>query len=396
MPAAAPAPPLRWWSHGWRYLTALLISLVVLGVMLETIPSYEANAHGLAPLDMLLGLAAFVAMGFRRRWPFAIALGLTAASAVAISVDGPWVVCTASMATHRKWWQMITVGVASVGAESAISALYPDPTEPVWQTLLLTIPTVAAIFAVGAYTGARRDLLASLRDRAETAEREQSARVAQARTAERSAIAREMHDVLAHRISLVAMHAGALVYRDDLTPAQTREAAQTIQATAHAALEDLRGVLGVLRSGAALDAAGVPDRPQPSLADLPDLVAELEATGSRVAVRDERAPGARAPATIERHAYRILQESCTNARKHAPGAPIAIRLAGGPGQELLLEVSNPMPAVPVPATPGAGLGLIGLAERAELIGGRLDHTHTRDDRFRVQAALPWPGEESTA
>lgn len=389
MPAAAPAPPLRWWSHGWRYLTALLISLVVLGVMLETIPSYEANAHGLAPLDMLLGLAAFVAMGFRRRWPFAIALGLTAASAVAISVDGPWVVCTASMATHRKWWQMISVGVASVGAESAISALYPDPTEPAWQTMLLTIPTVAAIFAVGAYTGARRDLLASLRDRAETAEREQSARVAQARTAERSAIAREMHDVLAHRLSLVALHAGALEVARDLPPDQVRESAALLRSTAHQALEELRDVIGVLREEPGREQPSTV--PQPTLADIPRLVEETRRSGAKIDFEMQVDGVAAAPGPLGRDAYRIVQEALTNINKHARGTLAQVRVAGAPNRGLHVCVRNP-PAVGTqdrPAPPGSGTGLLGLQERVTLANGVLVHGPDASGDFVVEADLPW-------
>ena len=101
--------------------------------------------------------------------------------------------------------------------------------------------------AVGLYIGARRELIATLRDRADRAEREQAMRVAQARTNERARIAREMHDVLAHRISLVAMHAGALGYRTDLSRDETKRAADVISQNAHQALVDLREILGVLR-----------------------------------------------------------------------------------------------------------------------------------------------------
>lgn len=391
---AVDAPPLRWWSQAWRYAAAVFLSLMAVGVVLETTPSYAANVHGLAPVDLLLGLLSLVLVGFRRRWPVAVALLLTLASAVAMSVAGPWALATVSLATHRRWGPMLTLAAATMVAEQVIATLYPDPTGPPWQGMLIGLLGTSVLLAVGAYTGARRELLASLRERAATAEREQSARVAQARTAERAAIAREMHDVLAHRISLLAMHAGALAYREDLTAEQTRATAETIQATAHAALSDLRGVLGVLRSGTALNPTGLPERPQPTLADLDDLVGELRAAGALVEIVDARPTDVDPPTPVARHAYRILQECCTNARKHAPGSPITITLAGRPGAELLLEVSNPAPPHAAPIVPGARLGLIGLAERAELVGGRLEHDHTRDDRFRVRAALPWPIEET--
>ena len=106
-----------------------------------------------------------------------------------------------------------------------------------------------AMLAVGAYIGSRRELLWTLRDRAERAEDEQALRVEQGRLNERHRIAREMHDVLAHRISLIAMHAGALAYRTDLTAEEMHETAELIQAKSHEALTDLRQVLGVLRDG---------------------------------------------------------------------------------------------------------------------------------------------------
>lgn len=395
MLTAAPPRSLRWWPPFWRYALMILISIVSVGAVMESVAEYRDNVHGLAPVDALLGVWALVIVGFRRRWPFAVALLVTAASAVAVSVSGPWVLAVASLATHRRWWQIAAVAGLTLAAENVQSALHPDPSGPRWLTAFMAFLVTGMLVAVGAYTGTRRDLLMSLRERAETAEREETARVAQARTAERAAIAREMHDVLAHRISLVAMHAGALAYRDDLTAEQTKHAAETIQSTAHAALSDLRGVLGVLRSGAALDATGLPERPQPSLDDLPELIRELEAAGSEIVVHDVLPPGARPPQAVGRHAYRILQESCTNASKHAPGEPITIVLGGRAGDELLLEVSNPLPRHALPAAPGSRLGLIGLAERADLAGGRLDHEHTRDDQFRVRAALPWPREEKT-
>ena len=138
----------------------------------------------------------------------------------------------------------------------------------------------------GLYIGSRRELLWTLRHRAERAEAEQELRVAQARTNERARIAREMHDVLAHRISQVSMHAGALAFREDLTPDEVRTSAAVIREKAHEALTDLRGVLGVLRG-----ADGEPAlAPQPTYADLGDLVEEAREGGLHV---DFRRPGQR-------------------------------------------------------------------------------------------------------
>ena len=140
------------------------------------------------------------------------------------------------------------------------------------------------MLAWGMYIGSRRELLWTLRDRAERAEAEQELRVEPGTANERARIAREMHDVLAHRISLIAMHAGALAYRTDLTAEEMRETAELIQAKSHEALTDLRQVLGVLRDD---DRRPAPSGPQPTFGDLPALV--LEARGGRHAVEyDDR------------------------------------------------------------------------------------------------------------
>ncbi len=214
--------------------------------------------------------------------------------------------------------------------------------------------------------------------------------MAQARANERARIAREMHDVLAHRMSLVAMHAGALAYRDDLSPEQTRQAAEVIQQGAHRALSDLREVLGLLRDADLAADADAPERPQPTLCDVPALVEEARATGTRVTLTDEVREPQQAPETAGRNAYRMIQEGLTNARKHAPHTPVAVQLSGGPGEDLRIEVRNPMPLQHwPPSAPGGGLGLVGLAERAALSGGRFEHG-PRANEFVLQAWLPWP------
>ena len=155
-----------------------------------------------------------------------------------------------------------------------------------------------------------------------TAEREQAARLDQARANERSRIAREMHDVLAHRISLVAMHAGAMTYRSDLSRDELLSSARVVQENAHQALTDLRDVLGVLRE--TTDPAAppaIPAAPQPVLADLPRLVAEAEAAGTPVQLVSGGLDLAGVPELVGRTAYRIIQEGLTNARKHASGCP---------------------------------------------------------------------------
>ena len=160
------------------------------------------------------------------------------------------------------------------------------------------------------------------------AEAEQELRVEQVRYAERTRIAREMHDVLAHRISLLSLHAGALEFRPDAPPEEVARAAAVIRASAHQALEDLRAVIGVLRDGADGEA---PQPPQPTLAALPGLLEESRAAGMLLHADVRLGDLAAVPDAIGRHALRIVQEALTNARKHATSAAVDLRRRGRAG-----------------------------------------------------------------
>jgi signal transduction histidine kinase len=201
-----------------------------------------------------------------------------------------------------------------------------------------------------------------------------------------------MHDVIAHRISLVSVHAGALEYNNDAAPAEVARSAAVIRASAHEALQDLRTILGVLRAGPVPDGPDEPDRPQPTLADLVRLVEESRQAGMKVTFQPLPQQPVPAPADVGRTAYRVVQEALTNARKHAPGTEVTVALSGAAGDGLSVEVSNPWPVGRelTAVIPGGGLGLAGLGERASVAGGRLDHGRTPDGGFRVRAWLPWP------
>ena len=218
--------------------------------------------------------------------------------------------------------------------------------------------------------------------------------MAEARTAERTRIAREMHDVLAHRLSLLATYAGALAYRPDAPPEQLSRAAEVIRGGAHQALDELREVIGVLRDDDRPDLIA-DSRPLPGLAALPGLVGESRAAGTPVELAgllaDEGRDAAVVPDALGRTVYRVVQEGLTNARKHAPGEPARVRLSlgEGPAAGLDLVIASRLPAGPVSgAPPGAGTGLIGLAERVELAGGRLE-AGRRGGEFVLRAWLPW-------
>ncbi|RLV50123.1 histidine kinase [Nocardioides mangrovicus] len=350
-------------------------------------PRETSHAHVFLAVDILIGVAAYVAMFYRRRWPLAVALAINAATLISGLAAGPAVLTAVSLATRRVYWQVVLVGV--VGAAAGFGYLYVEPGRgggPNWWVPLgFGIAVTIAMMAVGMYIGSRRELVFTLRERARQAEAQQELRVESARAAERERIAREMHDVLAHRISMVSMHAGALAFRQDLPAEQVRETAALIQTSAHQALTDLREVLGVLRE----DAEVRGDRPQPTLGDLPGLVAEARANGMCVDLAVEVDPTVPVPDQAGRTVYRVVQEGLTNARKHAAGVRVEVSVVGTAGDGVEVWVRNRRGFGQTPLAPGSGLGLVGLRERAELAGGRLDVDDDREG-FALHVWLPWP------
>lgn len=271
------------------------------------------------------------------------------------------VILTAYLARWRPLSQALLSGTAALLA-CAGEGFRGNWNQPVIvQATLLALGIVTAT-AVGHGIQQREKTLAAEAAREEAARRADEARLEQVRLAERERIAREMHDVVAHRISLVAMASGALAYRDNMTPTEIREAAQLINDNAKRSLNELRLVLGTLR-----DSGSAPAPPQPGIEQVPILVAEARQAGQHIGL-DVQADLAEVPSQVGRHGFHIVQESLTNARKHAPGAPVEVRVTGSRGEGLLIRVTNPLTGTP--RGPGSRLGLVGLAERMELIGGR--------------------------
>jgi signal transduction histidine kinase len=374
-------PPLRLWSHVWRVLLMLLISAAV------WLPAWEAETDAATwwwIVDVAIGLASYVVVFFRRRHPIAVAVVLGAVGAVSGTAAGPATLAAVSLATRRRWREIALIGSIYFAASQFFSTVTATNSDPVWLVMVANAVATSAMLGWGMYIGSRRELIWTLRNRAERAEEEQELRVAQARTNERARIAREMHDVLAHRISQISMYAGALAYREDLSAEEMRASAGVIRDRSHEALTDLRDVLGVLRD----ESGERRSTPQPTYADLPCLVAEAREAGLRVELEDlldESGPPI--PDAAGRTIYRIVQEGMTNARKHAPGALLTVRITGSPEDGIDVLLRNPLGFGPT-HTPGAGLGLIGLSERAELRGGRLDAG--RDgSTFVLHGWIPW-------
>jgi signal transduction histidine kinase len=384
-------PLVRRSVRDWLVDVALFLTAVGLGLALLTESTLRARppSDGVVFADLVVGSLGCLLLWGRRRRPVAVAVVLAVIGAFSAMSGVAVLIALFTVAVHRTWRTVVLVAAINMATFLVYDHFRPDPELPHPLTLALGAVLTAAVVAWGMFVRARRQLVVSLRDRAERAETEQRLRVDQARQLERTRIAREMHDVLAHRLSLLSMHAGALEYRPDAAPEEVARAAGVIRASARGALEDLREVIGVLRDTG--DGA-LSDRPQPTLGDLASLVAQSRAAGLRVRL-EQRVPDVAAiPAVTGRTAYRIVQEALTNVRKHAGGTVASVRVIADPATGIEVEVTNPAPlgADPGTALPGSGTGLIGLVERVGLAGGSLEHGWTADGEFRLRAWLPWP------
>ncbi|MEU7582900.1 histidine kinase [Streptomyces sp. NPDC041068] len=207
----------------------------------------------------------------------------------------------------------------------------------------------------------------------------------QAAEAERAAIARELHDIVSHSVSMIAVQAESATYTTPGLPPEARDGFQQIAGTARDSMAELRRLLGVLRTPQRDEAAAT--APQPTLDRLDELLAQHRAVGGSAELRitGERVPLA---AAWELSAYRIVQESLTNARKHAPGANALVEL-GYRADRLTLRVADDGPGPPRPGGGTSGHGLTGMRERAALVGGSLTAGAGREGGFAVEAELPW-------
>ena len=277
---------------------------------------------------------------------------------------------------HRGW--LIAACASMAVAFGLVAVLDPSIPALIWEYININVLLCAIVVLIGMSFGRRRVLLESLHDRAEALEREQAAVVAQTQLAERTRIAREMHDTLSHRLALISLHAGGLSVHPD-KPEVIEETARVIQEAAHAASNELRAVLTVLRD----DQHDV--RLDVSLADLADAV-RLPGVDVRLTV-DEGVAGrlGEVAPSASRALARVVTEGIANAVKHAPGRPIAVRVAGTPGERASVRVTNPLGE-------GSGLaggyGLIGLRERIALAGGQLNAGRDGSD-FVLTAWVPW-------
>ena len=368
-------------ERAWDVAALAFALLLVLLVAADT----EGMTTTRTVVSIVVGVLGAALLWWRRRWPIEIAVALAVCAVLTDAVGGAELVAVFTVASRKSW--RITAAVV------VLHVLAPMIWTTVWveQSILYIATTSLAFLSIPAAWGivvkSRREVIDSLRERAERAESESNLRAETVRGLERERIAREMHDALAHRISLVSLHAGALEVRPDVGANEVEAIASTIRVNAHGALEDLREILGVLRSGVAASA-----RPQPGVADIGELIEDSEKAGTRVSFVDEMPSDTTLTPSASRTVHRLIQEGLTNARKHAPGLPVRCGLALVDG-DLRVWLENGLRTESFAAVPGSRSGMIGLSERVALAGGRIEYGIARRGDgvvYRLEAWLPCP------
>lgn len=378
----------RWQQLRGRLWVKIGADVVILALAaVDAIPSWSGPPAW--DRDWIVSALAVAGLLVRRRYGLASWL-LTLPGIVWGTVMVAPLVAVFTVADRSRRRPVLAIVVAGSFA-AQVAAAQIDGEAGGGNIAFLQALVFAAVFAVGPAAlgllmAARRQLTAQLRQLTESRQSERVLLAGSVLAEERTRLAREMHDVVSHQVSLIALQAGALRVTTD-SPA-TREIAVTIRTLAVRTLDELRVMIGVLRGG---QEAGL--APPPRLADIPRLVAD---SGLPARLDGDLPPDRDWPDAVQRAAYRSIQEGLTNARKHAPGAQIAVRLEAR-GPLLHVEVRNgPPPGSPVPAAgpatalPHGGHGLIGLRERAELLGGQLHAGHTDSGGFDLLVTLGSP------
>ncbi|WP_039906696.1 sensor histidine kinase [Micromonospora lupini] len=351
-----------------------------------------------APLTggaVLIALVGCAALTLRRRRPLPVLAVVTSAVVTALLTDqarGPFVISVAIAAytvatlTDRRTAALaggVSALVVGLAATATLGVAWLDP------AVVVLLLWFGVAVAAGDAVRSRRAYVAVLEERARRAEQTREEEARRRVAEERLRIARELHDVVAHHIALISVQAGVAGHLLRDQPDAAEEALGHVRAASRTVLDELATLLGVLRQ---TDEPGGETEPVPSLNRL-DALVEGFAAGQPVRWTLAGQPRP-LPSAVDVAAYRIIQESLTNAHKHAPGARVAVRLRYDP-EGVTIEVrddgTDPASADPG-ATPGSGLGLIGMRERAETVGGTFTAGPRPDGGFAVRAVLPAPEE----
>ncbi|MFI6644480.1 sensor histidine kinase [Streptomyces sp. NPDC050504] len=377
-------------------------AVMLFGLSLLWVSSgYIGNLPALVPGAVVFLLCLVIAL--RRRAPrqmlaLAALLGLFQ---VAIDIEpnpADWsmlvIIYTVAVRDEPRWVSRLALAGGLLAAPVAALRWSPDgagttAASTVFFIAIMTVPFVLA-WVLGDSMRTRRAYFAQLEERAARLEREREAQSKVAVAAERARIARELHDVVAHNVSVMVVQADGGAYVIDAAPDQAKQALETISATGRQALAEMRRLLGVLRTGEGPQ--GGEYVPQPDVEQIEDLVEQVRGAGLTVDFKVEGTPRP-LPSGVELTAYRIVQEALTNTRKHGgPDAGASVRLVYfDDGLGLLVEDDGRGAAHELyedGGADGAGHGLIGMRERVGMVGGTLDAGPRQGGGFRISALLP--------
>jgi signal transduction histidine kinase len=376
----------------------MLFDLVIaLGCALVPVMTLEASQEPSTLAWLAVYIVLCLATVMRRRWPEVLCTAAVVGAPAHLLMPTLLTyllpgVCLYAVARYGRSRLVLALlsAVTVVRLAAARAALFESDaiSGTLWhipgEALFMAVPV-----ALGLYAKARVMVLENLRDKAERLEREQHLMAWQARMEERTRIAREMHDVVAHRVSLMVIHAGAIEVTEEV-PDQATRSARLVGEIGRQAVEELREVLAVLRPDQEKGEEAAPRNPQPTLDDLSVLAEQSRTAGMNV---DVMLSGTRRPLDLscERTAYRLVQEALTNIHKHAgDNATARVHVRYEP-DTLHVAVENDAVLTPAPAYlpfPSGGHGLTGLRERVTVLGGLFEAGPRADGGFRVSAALP--------
>ncbi|MET9296643.1 histidine kinase [Streptomyces sp. NPDC003077] len=386
----------RWPAWG---ADAGLVVLTLVPPLLSQ-PYVDTSQAAWASLTVYEAVGA-AALLLRRRLPaaaFLVGFGALLAALVASAGEGaklsplvflPPAVLLYSLGHHCASWRRTATAVLGVAVLGA-AGLWLNRTTADTEDLRGGLDVLAALapmplaWALGFAARTRQALLAAAEQRAADVRRRQALQAAQATHRERTRIAGEMHDLVAHSLTLLVVHAETLRARGGELPDWARAQIDGLAAAGRHSSGELRDLLRMLRDPA--DPA--PLQPAPGLAELEALLDHHRAAGGTAALTMDLAPHP-APGPVQQTAYRVVQEALVNARRHAPGAPVRVRVEGDDGEKLRCEVVNGRATRRGTPGAGTGLGLVAMAERVAALNGDLTAGPTRDGGFRVTATMPW-------
>jgi signal transduction histidine kinase len=341
---------------------------------------------GPGPRDYLSVVVTTLPLAWRRRYPLAVfwtVIGMSVIQPGRGNAAEKLVACAIAAytaAAHSPYRRAASISL--IGAAAAIAGTYQDaiPNIPKWLGVLLVIVPIAA---AGTSLRTLRERIAEAHERERVLEQDKSQAAQLATEQERARIARELHDVITHNVSVMVVQAGAARTVLNRSPEQATAALLVVESAGRAAMTELQHTIGLLAPDADEQLA-----PQPGLAELGELIGRVRATGMRVELTETGTPQPLGPGS-DLAAYRVVQEALTNTAKHAPGAAARVRVTYA-SHELLVEVDNGPGRSSPDATAGNGSGLIGLRERLAACGGQL-FSGPGGSGFQVRAVIPLQG-----